>query len=232
MYAFGFADLDGHRWSMLYMDVDKMSNYEIHKEDGTLNKAYSLDFINKEYWGASSFMGLYPVKDKIGIILGGPNEVAKKHGLQNFAHKIKEEIRPEFEVLHDSLDVLASIENPYYWEMHDCRTQEWQKGNVILLGDAACGFLPTAGVGASMAMDAAAALADELSRTDKKHLEYGLQLYIKRQKDRVEKAQKDSRKLAKLMFVKSNLIAGIRDYAIRFYSIQQLVKNISKTLEG
>ncbi len=24
MYAFGFADLDGHRWSILYMDMDKM----------------------------------------------------------------------------------------------------------------------------------------------------------------------------------------------------------------
>ena len=24
MYAFGFEDLDGHRWSMLYMDMDKM----------------------------------------------------------------------------------------------------------------------------------------------------------------------------------------------------------------
>lgn len=24
MYAFGFEDLDGHRWSMLYMDRDKM----------------------------------------------------------------------------------------------------------------------------------------------------------------------------------------------------------------
>ena len=24
MYAFGFEDLDGHRWSMLYMDISKM----------------------------------------------------------------------------------------------------------------------------------------------------------------------------------------------------------------
>lgn len=24
MYAFGFEDLDGHRWSMLYMDMEKM----------------------------------------------------------------------------------------------------------------------------------------------------------------------------------------------------------------
>ena len=186
----------------------------------------------KEYWGASSFMGLYPVKDKIGIFLGGPNEVVKKQGLQKFVKKIKNEIFPEFKVLHNSLDKLASTENPFYWEFHDCRTKEWQKGNVILLGDSACGFLPTAGVGASMAMDSASALIDELSRTDKEHIEYGLKLYIKRQKDRVEKAQEDSRKLGKLMFVKSNLIAGIRDYAIRFYSIERLAKNISKTLEG
>ncbi|XRE43970.1 Glyoxalase family protein [Tenacibaculum discolor] len=25
MYGFGFADLDGHRWSMLYMDMEKIS---------------------------------------------------------------------------------------------------------------------------------------------------------------------------------------------------------------
>lgn len=186
----------------------------------------------KEYWGASSFMGLYPIKNKIGIFLGGPNELIKKEGLQNFTKKTKFEILPEYTILHKSLDMLASTKNPFYWEFHDCRTNDWNKGNVILLGDSACGFLPTAGVGASMAMDSASSLVDELSRTDKKHIEYGIKLYIKRQKKRVETAQEDSRKLGKLMFVKSNLIAGIRDYAIRFYSIKQLAKNISKTIEG
>lgn len=186
----------------------------------------------KEYWGASSFIGLYPVKNRIGIFIGGPNEIVKKLGIENFAKSIKQEILPEFEMLHNSLDVLMSSKNPFYWEFHDCRTKDWKKGNVLLLGDSACGFLPTAGVGASMAMDSASALADELSRTDKEHIEYGLSLYIKRQKDRVETAQDDSRKLGKIMFVNSNFISGIRDYAIRFYSIKQLAKNISKTIEG
>jgi len=27
MYAFGFEDPDGHRWSMLYMDMDNMPNH-------------------------------------------------------------------------------------------------------------------------------------------------------------------------------------------------------------
>lgn len=186
----------------------------------------------KEYWGTSSFMGIYPMKDDMGIFLGGPNDLIKKEGLKNFTQKIKSEILPEFKILHDSLDILALDENPYYWEFHDCRTDDWKKGNVILLGDAACSFLPTAGVGASMAMDSAAALVDELTRTDKEHIEYGLNLYIKRQKERVEKAQDDSRKLAKFMTVESKLIGGIRDYAIRFYTIKQLVKNIAKSMEA
>jgi 2-polyprenyl-6-methoxyphenol hydroxylase-like FAD-dependent oxidoreductase len=130
------------------------------------------------------------------------------------------------------LDSLKEVEEPYYWEFHDCTTDNWRKGTIILLGDSATGFLPTAGVGASMAMDSASAFVDELTKSDMRHIEYGLKLFEKRQKNRVEKAQKDSRKLAKLMFVKSHLFSAMRDYSIRFYSLKQLVSSISKTLEG
>jgi 2-polyprenyl-6-methoxyphenol hydroxylase-like FAD-dependent oxidoreductase len=186
----------------------------------------------KEYWGASSIIGLYPVKGKTGIFLGGPSKEIKELGLAKFALKEKAEIKSEHSLLHKALDKLLASPEPYFWEFKDVRTIEWHKENVILLGDAACGFLPTAGVGASMAMDSAAALADELSRTDKAHLEYGLNLFEQRQKDRVESAQLDSRNLARFMFVKSRIMASIRDYGVRFYTLQEMLKNISKTIEG
>lgn len=186
----------------------------------------------KEYWGAGSFMGLYPIKDHMGVFLGGPNDTVQNMGVKAFCAKIKHEISPEYPILHEALDNLAKTENPFYWEFHDVRTKKWHKGNVILLGDAASGFLPTAGVGASMAMDSAAALVDELSRTDKDHIEYGLKLFIKRQQKRVEANQEDSRRLGKMMFVESHVIAAIRDYAVRFYTVRHMVKNISKTIEG
>lgn len=186
----------------------------------------------KEYWGASSFLGIYPVKNKIGIFLGGPDDLTRKQGLHDFVKEIKQDILPEYTLLHNALDALKEKKNAYYWEFHDCKTESWRKEKVLLLGDAACGFLPTAGVGASMAMDAASALADELSRTDKKHLDYGLNLFIKREKERVEITQKNSRELGKMMFVKSHLLATIRDYAIRFYTLKELTKSISKTIEG
>jgi len=53
------------------------------------------------------------------------------------------------------------------------------------LDDAAAGFLPTAGIGASMAMESAAALDDELARTDSRFVPQALQLYEKRRKHRV-----------------------------------------------
>jgi len=34
------------------------------------------------------------------------------------------------------------------------------------------------------------------------------------------------------MFVKSHLMSAIRDYAIRFQTVDRMVKNISKTIDG
>ncbi|MFB6319661.1 FAD-dependent oxidoreductase [Saccharicrinis sp. FJH54] len=194
--------------------------------DGTHLDSY------KEYWGAASFLGIYPVKDRMGVFLGGPVQNIQEKGIKAFINAIQKDVKPEHKLLHIALEQLSKTDSPFFWKLHDYRTKSWVKGNIMLLGDAACGFLPTAGVGASMAMDSAASLVDELSRCDKKHLGYGLKLYMKRQKQKVETAQDDSRKLGKFMFVKSKLISEIRDYAMRYYSLEQMLHNLSKTIEG
>lgn len=186
----------------------------------------------REYWGASSFMGVYPVGDRIGAFIGGPEKRIKEIGRQAFIEREKQQLTNEYPLLRRSLDAVAETTDPFYWEFQDCRSSKWVKGNIILLGDAASGFLPTAGVGASMAMDSAAALVDELSRGDLQHLGYTLNLYVRRQQVRVEKAQQDSRNFGKMMFVKSPAIAAVRDYALRFYTLEAMLKDIGRTIEG
>ncbi|ASQ46040.1 FAD-dependent oxidoreductase [Legionella clemsonensis] len=105
------------------------------------------------------------------------------------------------------------------------------KDRVVLLGDAAAGFLPTAGIGASMAMESAAVLAEELSRTDRTYLHWALSLYQKRRQKRVEKAQNDSRQLAKYMFVKSEVWAKLRNKLLKYYSIKNMAKGIDKSFQ-
>ena len=108
----------------------------------------------------------------------------------------------------------------------------WSRDRAVLLGDAAAGFLPTAGVGASAAMDSAAALADELSRADIPHLDHALALYERRQRPRVERAQKNSRTLARTMFVHGGAKTFARDQLARLYSLDRLVSDISGVMEG
>ena len=43
-------------------------------------------------------------------------------------------------------------------------------GRVVLIGDAAHGFLPSAGLGASMALESAVVLAEELARVARRNV--------------------------------------------------------------
>ena len=102
----------------------------------------------------------------------------------------------------------------------------------MLVGDAADGFLPTAGVGASMAMDSAARLADELSRMSPQYLPYALKLYEDHQKQRVVTAQSTSRTLGNLMFIKNPVLAGLRNATLRFMTVNSFLKSIRKLIEN
>lgn len=186
----------------------------------------------REYWNPGSFLGFYPVKDKIGIFLGGPVQKVKKAGPQKLAQEIKHSLRVDDEAVTQAIKAFDRDEDFFFWDFHDCRSKVWHKGNIVLLGDAADGFLPTAGVGASMAMDSAAALDDELSRADKKHLSFALDLYEKRQKPRVEKAQENSRQFGKIMFMKSPLMVSLRNALLPLYSMDHFLKDIKKVMQG
>ncbi len=125
--------------------------------------------------------------------------------------------------IRTAVDDLADA---YRWPMSDVRSRQWVDGRVALCGDAAAGFLPTAGVGASNAMRAAAALADELSRADAASIPLALELYEKRCRPVVERNQTASRRLARVMFVRTPLVARARDLVARHYPAERALGEI------
>lgn len=187
----------------------------------------------REYWAAHGFMGLYIVEDnKVGVFMGGPEKRLKKKGHLAIAREYERNLRGSDINIATLLKPLEDKDNLYFWNFHDCRSQKWTTEHVALLGDAADGFLPTAGIGASMAMDSAAALDDELSRTDAEHLDFALLLYENRQKNRVERAQQNSRTLGNLMFFNNAPLAWLRNQILRFYTIDRFLSDIRKVMEG
>ena len=185
-----------------------------------------------EYWGAGRFLGVYPTKHRIGIVACGP--------IRNMDPDDRTGRRDRMLRLFAALDgkagaILHSLpgdeEELFFWKLADQRAESWVKDRVVLLGDAAAAFLPTAGIGASMAMESAAVLADELSRADVAHLDHALAFYEMRRRKRVEAAQNDSRHMARMMFIENVPLAWGRDQTLKFYSLEQLVKQIAKIFE-
>ncbi len=184
-----------------------------------------------EYWGPGTFLGVYPTKNAVGVFAGGPTdeEPAEADGRQARLRAGFAALGERQPALFDALP--GDDAEMFYWGFKDVRSPTWTKGRTVLLGDAAAAFLPTAGIGASMAMESAAVLNDELSRTSRRYLPAALDFYVRRRRERVEAVQDDSRGLARMMFVESTPVSAVRNFLMRFYSLRMLAKDIVKAFE-
>jgi 2-polyprenyl-6-methoxyphenol hydroxylase-like FAD-dependent oxidoreductase len=186
-----------------------------------------------ERWGAGSFLGTYPCRDRLCVIAAAPTEALRPDPPAGRAERLAALLTPSGVPVADLLADLPGDDQPLYlWPLSDVRAPEWVLGRVALVGDAAAAFLPTAGIGASMALESAAVLADELSRTDSTYLPNALELYQRRRRHRVESAQTQSRRLARLMFLDSPRLATLRNRALRFASMERMVGPLIKDLHN
>lgn len=181
-----------------------------------------------ECWGAGHFLGMYPTRDRLGVFLGGPTAQLDRTDPTGFHRRVREQVAAG--PAADVVDVGPPADDAFFWDFHDGRAARWRRGRVVLLGDAATGFLPTAGVGASMAMESAAVLDDVLSRTDTDRVPEALERYEKRRRPRVEAAQRSSRSLGRLMFVTSPAAAWFRDRLVRLSSLNQLMRSMTRLM--
>lgn len=186
--------------------------------------------LGEEWWGAGYFAGLYPVKGEVGVFFGGPRADTAA-GPASFVAKTRRQLRDVSPRLQRALTAVLDDPDPYYWSLTDCRAPDWTTGRTVLLGDAAAGFLPTAGIGAGMAMESAWVLAGILRQSGGSALAELLRAYERLQRPRVEAAQDNSRQLANLMFHRSRVLTVIRELAMRFVSVERALGPIKKLLQ-
>jgi 2-polyprenyl-6-methoxyphenol hydroxylase-like FAD-dependent oxidoreductase len=182
-----------------------------------------------EFWGAGALFGLYPLKGAVNAIAAIPTP-DNLDGMEQDA--IRDRIREAFAdyppPVQDALQAMGD-DRVFPWAMIDQRSPDWVKGRIALVGDAATGFLPTAGVGASNAMKSAAVLADELGRADAGTVPQALSLWEQRVREKVERNQQDSRRLAKMMFVRGHTVAKARDTLLKHYPVEKVAEDVLKS---
>jgi 2-polyprenyl-6-methoxyphenol hydroxylase-like FAD-dependent oxidoreductase len=168
-----------------------------------------------EYWAPGRFFETYSTRDATSVLAAMPIRRMPVSGHPP-SHEAVRQAFGQFggDVLR-VLEALSSDDRIYYWDFTDVRCLRWHRGRVVLLGDASSALLPTAGVGASCAMESAAVLADELRRVDAATVEQALPLYFRRRFTRVDRMQRESRLIARLMFMESALLCRIRNWVLR-----------------
>ncbi|MEZ5350160.1 MAG: hypothetical protein R2714_13320 [Microthrixaceae bacterium] len=181
-----------------------------------------------ELWSAGWGVGIYPVPGRLGVFLAGRHHEIVDRDVQAGAELVERVPDGVF-----AWALVPWIRTPaFYWRIRTVGPGPGRGGGPCCSVMRQLRFPPTAGVGASAAMDLAAALADELSRSDATHIGYALELYEKRQRHRVELAQKNSRDLARYMFVNAAPLAMARDHLMRFYTLDHMISDVSKVMDG
>ncbi|WP_277050741.1 FAD-dependent oxidoreductase [Ruania albidiflava] len=206
----------------------------------------------EELWGTGFFLGIYPVLGRRGVFLGGPG-AATAAGPEAFVAEARSRLRTIDPRVARGLQAVTDDPDPYYWALKDARAPRWTTRRTVLLGDAAAGFLPTAGIGAGMAMESAWVLATMLrsllptaepglvtdvtaarptqaGRVAAGQLAAALARYEREQRPRMETAQDTSRSLARWMFSQSTVLAVLRDLAFRVLSVQSAIAPITRLL--
>ncbi len=187
--------------------------------------------LGEELWGAGFFAGTYPVAGRIGVFVGGPRADTRR-GPQRFTAAIRDRVPRLSDRLGTALHSVATDPSTYYWPLVDRRAARWASGRVVLLGDAAAGFLPTAGIGAGMAIESAHLLCAHLRAATPDRVPATVRDYERAQAPRVLAAQDNSRALARLVFHRGRVLAAARDTAARLVSLDTALRPITRLLRS
>ncbi|MGY1623818.1 FAD-dependent oxidoreductase [Geodermatophilus sp. SYSU D00965] len=183
----------------------------------------------EECWGQGFSLGTYPVPGRVGVFLGGPRRDTAR-GAAEFVGRVRRRLRAHDLRLERALRTVAAGHGTHYWPMTDVRAGRWTAGRVVLLGDAAAGFLPTAGIGAAMAIESADVLGRALAGATPGSVPAVLRDHEARQRPRVESAQRTSRVLGRLVFRRSRPAAVVRDLVARFGTLDRALAPIVRLL--
>jgi 2-polyprenyl-6-methoxyphenol hydroxylase-like FAD-dependent oxidoreductase len=181
-----------------------------------------------EYWGRDRCFGIYPGKSQVACA-----PIFRFDRTTNGSSPVTaSKLRQQFSGFGGALlqQILSQIDGTQALpctELADVKLAHWNNGRVLLIGDAAAGFLPTAGVGASMAMESAAVLNDVLSRVDARYIPNAISAFTARRRARIDALQSESRRFLKFMLPKSSLLTSLRNRLVRRLSEDKLLKDIS-----
>jgi 2-polyprenyl-6-methoxyphenol hydroxylase-like FAD-dependent oxidoreductase len=185
-----------------------------------------------EYWGGGmgKFIGMYPARRQFCAIAAIQSPPDAPDPVDTRLDRMRNAFADFGGIIPWVLGELPEPERMLRIDFADIHVDEWVRGRVVLLGDAAHAIFPMMGMGASLALESAAVLTEELCRTDSKFLARGLRQYTARRRPRVDRVQAQSRRLGRVVFAGHGLVRRLRDRALRIVSDEPVLDTVDAML--
>lgn len=132
--------------------------------------------------------------------------------------KLREVIGPEDWVMSALVDAIDERTPLFHTRNHELRCAEWRQGRALLIGDAAHALHPVLGMGASLALEDAWLLAEEL---DHGSVDEALDRFVERRRPRIQRFQRLAAVARRGFFPPSSILASVRNFAIEHTSFME-----------
>jgi 2-polyprenyl-6-methoxyphenol hydroxylase-like FAD-dependent oxidoreductase len=180
-------------------------------------------------------LSVFPLKNGLACgILAMPH----KPGELDVPKTRLKRLRAYFKDLRAVVDgLLADIDNPDDIAVADIahiNLEKWHKNRIVLLGDSAHAIEPYIGIGASLAMEDAFVLSEELGNVNKNqsNLEAILNRYQERRTDRVALARQQNSLSWKLTMLRSATSGWLRTAIIHFILTRKFTSSLTRLIDG
>jgi 2-polyprenyl-6-methoxyphenol hydroxylase-like FAD-dependent oxidoreductase len=181
--------------------------------------------------GGGRLCFVYPLADRAVVMLAAAGAFRQSDRIEHRLVRLKE----RFRAFRPVSDLLAGVTDPAHIFIDDLAfvtMSEWYRGRVVLLGDAQHAMSPITGMGASMALEDAFVLAEELKRTGQpRGIPDALARYALRRGRRVKRFQRVSGFVERWLMVRSPIVSECRNALVRVLPIAYFVRPLEKLLQ-
>ncbi|HEY4473849.1 MAG TPA: NAD(P)/FAD-dependent oxidoreductase [Candidatus Paceibacterota bacterium] len=180
------------------------------------------------YYGSGKLCGVLPFFDTPVAALFAMTPPQAKSSLDERT-KLKELFSDFCKDANDIVATAPSQEHMYYDDIAHVKMPLWHKGRVVLIGDAQHAVSPVTGMGASMAMEDAYILVEELRRSN--NIEQALSRFAKRREGRIQRFRKIVDQMDRWTMA-DGILGYLRNKALSYMPTSYFVNVLHKFVEA
>lgn len=139
-----------------------------------------------EYWESDRYIKLVPVVDRLYIIAGIKAEAHLHDKETKGIPSLKKSFGEFGGEIPDILKHVHPTNTVWHDRFYTLKSEDWVEEGVVMMGDAACPFLPMLEINKMVSLESAYILVDEVARSDSKFMNKALENYANRLHERLD----------------------------------------------